>query len=252
MSLEEALQQHEEKVDALLKGASRYVNALKNWKKACQSGHIGNRQKAAASAEELVQQLTDPTTEAVGSWTFDARNYLEGDDWRTELQAACAAIGLRVFEEEETLVSPPVIVRSQPGLGRMIWGKTGWPTLHPKVTAAHLKKLNDKSFSAAASQQFLNALYDGCRKVSRQGDLYARFREIYDLFSFAPGWAKDNSPATFAQQIYALHRRSEVRTTRDGKTFEIEYPAGKPKDKDIFSVISDDGRPLRYYGIWFR
>jgi hypothetical protein len=32
MPLEEALQAQEEKVDALLKGATRYVSALKGWK----------------------------------------------------------------------------------------------------------------------------------------------------------------------------------------------------------------------------
>ena len=251
VSLEQALADHEERVDVLIKAAGKYLSTLKSWKKACQTGHLTGRQKAASDAEKLLQQLQDPTCEASSSWNFDVRSYLESNDWRNELQAACALLGLKVLEEEEILVVPPILVRAQPSQSRLQLGKAAWPTLHPKVTASFLKRLNEKSSSASVSQQFVNALYDGCKKVSLQGDLFARFRDLYDLFSYAPGWARDNSPASFAQQIYALHR-SDVRTTRDGKTFEFEYPSGKPKDREIFSVISDDGRPIRYYGIWFR
>ena len=252
MRIEEALREHEERVDALIKAGTRYMSALKAWKKACQTGHMGNRQKSAAAAEDLAQQLQEPTHETSASWTFDIREYLDTAAWRRELQTVCSAgFGLRTLEEEDTLVVPPIVVRSQPGQNRLLLGKTGWQTLHPRVTGAYLKRLNEKSTSASILQQFLNALYDGSKKVSQQGDNFAKFRDLYDLFAFAPGWAKENSAASFAQQVYSLHR-SDVRTTRDGKTFEIEYPTGKPKEKDIFSVISDDGRPIRYYGIWFR
>ena len=52
MSLEEALRVQEEQVDNLLKAANKYVGTLKSWKKACQTGHIGNLQKAMAQAKE--------------------------------------------------------------------------------------------------------------------------------------------------------------------------------------------------------
>ena len=53
MELEKALQEHEEQVDTLLKNATKYVGALKAWKKACQLGHLANLQKAALQSEEL-------------------------------------------------------------------------------------------------------------------------------------------------------------------------------------------------------
>ena len=250
-SLEQALAAHEEQVDVAIKAAARFLASVKAWKKACQTGHIGNRQKAEADAEKLALQLQCLTSEAAASWQFDVRAYLESNSWRKELQAACSGLGLRVLEKEETLVSSPILVRAQPGHSRLQLGKNAWPTLHPKVTAAELKRLNERSASTTAMQQFLNYLYDGCKKESQQGDLFARFRALYDLFALAPGWAKENPPDDFAERIYTLHR-SDVRTTRDGRTFEFEGPSGKPKDKDIFSVISDDGRPIRYYGIWFK
>ena len=73
MNLEQSLQEHEEHVDALIKSAKRYVSALSAWKKACRTGHLANRQKAAAQAEELAPALPGPTAETAASWTFDLR-----------------------------------------------------------------------------------------------------------------------------------------------------------------------------------
>lgn len=251
MKIEQALREHEERVDALIKAVNKCLTILKAWKKACQLGHVGNRQKAAAAAVEQVSQLQQLAQETAALWDFDTRAYLESDAWRVELQEACSKLSLRIFEEEDRLVSPPVLVRAEPVSSRLRIGKTPWPTLHPDVTTAHLKRLNERSTSDTAAQLFLNFLYEGSKSVSRQGNQFARLKDLYDLFSYAPGWAKENTPAIFARQIYALHR-SGVRTTKDGRTYELEGPTGKEKEKERFPVISDDGRPIIYYGIWFR
>src|SRR5437868_5711772 len=120
MPIEAALREHEERVDTLIKAGTKYLGALKSWKKSCQTGHVGNRQKAAATAEDLVQQLQDPTKDAAASWEFDVRSYLDSEEWRKELQAVCSEdFGLRILEEEDTLVSPPILIRAQPGLARL-------------------------------------------------------------------------------------------------------------------------------------
>jgi hypothetical protein len=249
--IEEALRDHELHVDEAIKAASRYLSHLKAWKKSCRTGHIGNRNRSSDAALADLAGLDELTNAAFRSWTFDPRAYLDGDDWRQELQAAADAAGLRTVVEDETLVSPPVIIRAAPGQSRLLIGKIGWAALHPKLTVEYLKKLRERSTSESASQQFLNAIYDACRVKSEEPRHYTRFIDLYRLFSLAPGWAKENSKASFAQQIYAL-QRSEVRTTRDGRTFDIEYPSGKPRESDILSIVSDDGRLIRYYGIYFR
>ena len=81
--LEQALMDQESAVDALLKGAGDYVKALKGWKKACQIGHLSNRQKSAALAGKLAPALAEPARETALAWQFDARAYFEGDDWET-------------------------------------------------------------------------------------------------------------------------------------------------------------------------
>ncbi len=256
MSLEEALKEQEAQVDGLLKSANKYVGALKAWKKACQVGHIGNLQKASTQAEELVGGLPAPTAEAKSAWNFDVRSYLEGEDWRKDIQdIAQAKFGLRILEENDTLISSPVVIRSQPGSNRLALGKVAWPTLQPAIVAAELKRLRDRAANAN-SQEFLEGLFGVTLRLSKEthgkeeSRPFARFKDIYDLFALTPGWKKENPPAAFGQSIYALHR-SEIRMTRSGRKFEIEYPTGAVKDRDLFIVIAEDGRPMRYYGITF-
>ena len=250
MNLEEALQAQEQQVDALLKGANKYVGTLKAWKKACAEGHLGNLQKQSALALEQAPALAAPVQEADSNWEFDARAYLESEDWRRELQEAGEKIGLRILEDNETLVSSPVVIRSQPGSSRLLLGKEAWATIRPKLTADKLRKLRDRA-AASNSQDFLEGLFAAAQRQSKDEYLFIGFADVYKQFSETPGWKKENPPAVFGQAIYALHR-SDIKTTRSNRPFEIQYPSANYKEKDVFTIISEDGRPLRYYGILFR
>jgi hypothetical protein len=250
LALEEALQEHEEQVTALLKSANRYVGALKAWKKACQTGEIGNLQKAAGQAAEIGRSLPEATEQTQSAWQFDVRGYLEDGDWIREVQSiATEKYDLRTIEDDGTLISSPVTVRSLPGRGTLAIGKLNWQKLRPVLVAEELKRLRDRAASAN-SQEFAESLFGAWQYLSSNGTTTVRFRDIYTLFSLTPGYKKDNPPAAFAQQIYALHR-SGVRTTRGGRKFEIEYPSGRIKESDVFQVTAEDGRLLRYYSIYF-
>jgi hypothetical protein len=105
-------------------------------------------------------------------------------------------------------------------------------------------------------QEFLDSLwqaveYLGRNREQRSTTAFAKLRDIYDLFCLTPGWKKENSEATFAQFLYALHR-SDLRVTRSGKIYEFEFPAGHPKAREVFEVVAEDGKTIRYYGIHFR
>jgi hypothetical protein len=251
LNLDRALDEHEVQVDTLLKSANKFVGALKAWKKACQSGHIGNLQKAAAQAGELSVVLPETTADTQSAWDFDIRDYLETDAWRKELQAVAAErFSLRTLEDDDTLISSPITVRAQPARSTLALGKVNWPTIRPSIVAAELKRLRDRT-AAANSQEFVESLCGACVHLSSQNDPHAKFRDIYDLFCLTPGFKKENPTAAFGQQIYALHR-SEVRMTRGHRRFEIEYATGNYKEKDVFTVLSEDGRPLRYFTIFFK
>lgn len=253
MNLDKALAEQEEQVDALLRNANRYVGALKAWKKACQVGHIGNLQKAATQAGELSAALPEATESAKSAWVFDVRAYLATDAWREELQAvATERFNLRTLapEDDYALISSPVTVQSLPLRNALALGKVNWPTIHPKVVAAELKRLRDRTANAN-SQEFVEGLYGACVQLSSKTDPHAKFRDIYDLFCLTPGYKKENPPAAFGQQIYALHR-SDIRATRGGRKLEIEYATGNYKEKDVFTVLAEDGRPIRYFTIFFK
>lgn len=251
MSLEAALQEQEEKVNDLLKAATKYVGALKGWQKACQIGHIANMQKAAAQAEELCSGLPETTSTTRNAWEYDVRGYLASDAWIQEIQSLLLSRhNLQSLIDDGVLISSPVAVSSAPHRNTLLLGKINLPTIRPTGVAAELKRLRDRTENANP-QDFVESLFRACVYLSSKEDPHARFQDIYTLFCLTPGYKKENPPAVFGQQIYGLHR-SEVRTTRAGRKLEIEYASGNVKEKDIFTVVAEDGRQLRYYNIFFK
>ena len=251
MTLDEALQEHEERVDALIKSARKYQSALTGWKKACHEGHMANRQKQSALAVELAPTLASPTSQASAAWDFDIRTYLESAEWRDAIRAAAMDIyELRVMEDGDQLISSPVVIRSQPARNSVQFGKVNWPAIRPRVVAAELKRLRDRN-TGSNSQEFLESLYLACKRLTRPEVMFVKFRDVHDMFCVTPGYKKENPRAAFAQQIYALHR-SGIRTTKAGVRFDFDSPSGHPKETDILTVVSEDGQTIRYYGITFR
>ena len=247
MSFEAEWQAEEARVDALIKEANRYVGALKGWKKACQIGHYNNRTKAATTAVDLAPKLTEPALEAASAWSFDVAEYLSSEAWRREIMDLAKGQDFRLSEESDTLISSPVVVRAQAGRGILQIGKVNWPTLRPKVVLAELKRLRERS-NASNSQEFLESLYGVSQRVNEP--VFLLFKTVYDLFSLTPGWKRDNPPAKFAQDIYALYR-SDIQFTRSGKKIEFIHPTGLAKEKETYVVIAEDGKPLKFHGISF-
>ncbi len=84
--MEEALQELDERVEVLIKASAKYIKGLKNWKKACQIGHISNLQRFANQTADLGSTLPGATEEVRNAWKFDVRASLVSEEWRTELQ----------------------------------------------------------------------------------------------------------------------------------------------------------------------
>jgi hypothetical protein len=115
---------------------------------------------------------------------------------------------------------------------------------------AELKRLRERT-GAANSQEFLESLYGVWNRLKTKETIFFRFKEIYTLFCLTPGWKRENPPAKFAQDIYALHL-SGLTYTRSGILFEFVYPTGSAKESEIITVISEDGRSIRYHGFRFK
>lgn len=248
--LEDALETESERVAPLVKQASRLLSALKAWGKAADYGHTANRDKASAQARSLAAELSIGVAEAADQWGFDVRQYLESGRWREEIRTAAAEqLGLKTIPEGDYLLSPPVVVRALPASSALRLGKIRWQSLRPRVVAGELKRLREGALTGA-SQDFLESLYQAARRKNGSTNPFILFREAYELFCIAPGYKKENSKADFGLSIYALHK-SATNATRSGVQFQFEWPAAKRKESDVFTVIAEDGSPLRYYGIQF-
>ncbi len=250
-ALEPALQAETGRLAPVVKQASRLTVLLKGWSRALEHGNTVKRARAAEQALSLASDLEASVRDVAQSWSFDVRGYLEDGSWREELrQTAAEEYSLKTIPEGDYLLSSPVVVRAQPANSALAIGKTRSQDIRPRVVAQELKKLREKSLTAS-SQEFLECLFRVAQQATVTGVIAIRFRDAYDRFCLAPGFQKDNPPSAFAQAIYSLHK-SGIRTTKRGSPFEFEYPAANAREKDIFTVIAEDGRPIRYYGIHFR
>jgi len=254
-SLEAALIEQEKTVEAVLKTAGGLVSALKSWKKAASEGNLAERQKQAVKSADLASSLAEPVKAAGDSWSFDVRTYLGSDQWQNEIQAAAQQADHRLFLEGSDLISSPIVVTSDPARGVIRLGKQRWTKLRPSIVVNELKRLRERGEKDKRILDFLDKLYEASKYLDNNprpdGAVKAKLRDIYELFCIAPGWKRENSESAFAQDLYALHR-SEVRVSRGNKKYEFEFPSGQPKSRDIFDVIDETGRPLRYYMIHFR
>lgn len=253
LKLEPVLAAHQQEVERLAKSLKRLGAAVRAWKKACVMGHMVNRARSAQAAVQQLEELGESAREAADSWEFDVQAYLESPEWRREvIEAARARHGMRVHDDEagSQLLSTPVAVQAQPAREALRIGRASWPAIRPSAVADELKRLRDR-LSESNSQEFLESLYAACQWQKRDDRLFITFRKAYELFCLAPGYRKENPRSVFGMQIYALHR-SGTHTTRSGKAIQWEWPSGKPQDRDIFEVRAEDGRQLRFYGIWFR
>ncbi len=250
MALEQALAEHEEQVDRLIRDAAKYLRGLKAWKAACRDGHLDNRRKAAEGAVAAATSLSEPVRVAFESWAFDSSEYLSGGEWQAELQeVARERHGLRILAEEERLVSSPVVLRALPAQSSLRIGKRKWSKIRPRVVADELRRLRDRA-SAVNCQQLLEQLQAVYKQPKLCAEKLLTFREAYDVFALAPGWAKDNPWPDFGQAIYAL-ATSGIRSTRSGATYEIAGPSGKYRKGDVLYIRGEDGDERAYYGIRF-
>jgi hypothetical protein len=248
-TLDEVLESELARVKPLVKTAARLLSAAKGWQKALELGDLLVRDKSSAQAQDLGRELVGQIEAAVSSWSFDRHAYLASGRWRDELVAAASAEALRAYQEGDALFVPPVVLRALPANGVLRIGKTRWSKIRPRVVVSEIKRVRDKVFSATSSD-FLESLYQVAVRRDRGKNPFILFREAYETFCLAPGYKRENSKADFALAIYALHE-SGIKTTKGGIPFQFEWPAGKFKDSDVFPVISEEGKLLRYYGIQF-
>lgn len=257
-AIEEAFAAQEKLVDGLERDVKSLASVLKAWKKACAEGVVADRQKHADRAVSIASALPTSVQEAASGWDFDVSEYLRSTEaWQGELAAVARRVAPdhRLIPDGNALASPPVMVRAEPARACLRLGKARWTRLRPSKVVEELDRLRKRG-EGQSNQAFLEALWSATEFLNKRygepGDaISARLRDVYDLFAMTPGWAKENPETVFAQAVYALHKSAD-RVTRGQKRCDFEGPTLHPPEKDVFTCIGADGRPIRFFVVKFR
>lgn len=252
-TLEGALAATESDAAAALGAAGTLQRELKKLKTAAADGVLGDLQKRLAAVEQLTSDLGRAVETLRAGWTLDDRAYLESGEFTTELLGTAKGLGVRLFEQDERILSYPSLVRVLPGDAAVEIDRKREKRIRPSVLAEILRARQQKP-SSFRPQVFMEALLRAYRlalpeKPGRAMGATVTLLEVYQILTIFPGQAKDYSKQEFARDIYLLDQ-SDVRT-RDG--LQVSFPtATGTRSSGTLSTVTREGELKVYYGIAFR
>ena len=256
MSLEEALAKTDADADAALKAASAAIRSLKKFRAAASSGDLRELRRAMDTAEQSIIALRQQFANAKDGWDFDEEAYLTGGDFTRELLETARKSRVEIFEDGERLYCYPHLIRVLPSERAVLIDKARERRLRPSFLVGHLKELQNKPvrFRPDAFLESLWTAYDTAVKMRKSKETPSGavipLVEIYDLLTLLPGQSKEYSLQEFARDIYLLDK-SGVNRTKKGLTVSWPASSGTRSPGRTITVISQEGREQKYYGISF-
>ena len=255
-NMEQALGRLEGDLDLAMRGARAVLTSLKKVGAAAHVGDMRELRKARDAADQAVTTLQQQLANLREGWTFDDERYLAEGTFVAELRAAAEQAGLRLYEQDGQLYCYPFLIRVLPAERAVLIDKNRERRLRPKVLVAHLKDLQNKPVRFK-SEPFLEALYAAYRTIvaTRGPDLVntrvvVPLTKIYDLLTLLPGSTREYSRAEFARDVYLIDK-SGVTATKDGSRVTFPTATGTKSAGNFLSVITQEGREKKYYGISF-
>ncbi len=255
-SLEEALAKTDADAESALKAANAAIRSLKKFRAAAHTGDLRELRRTIDAAEQSIAALGQQFANAKEGWSFDEEAYLTGGDFTRELLETARQSGVRVFEEGDRLYCYPHLIRVVPADRAVLIDKSRERRLRPSFLVAHLKALQNRPvrFRPEAFLESLSAAYDtavrGRENANAKVGPVIPLVDIYDLLTLLPGQSKEYTLQEFARDIYLLDG-SGVTTTRKGSTVSWPASSGTRSAGRTITVITQDGREKKYYGITF-
>ncbi|MBI4538982.1 MAG: hypothetical protein HY704_05660 [Gemmatimonadetes bacterium] len=252
-NLESALARSETDADVALRAVAAVTRELRTAKSAAAQGAIRDLQRSIAAAEQMMDALRDGIGALRSGWRFDEQVYLESGAYTAELLEIARERGVRLFEQDERILSYPSLVRLLPADAALEIDRKRFKRIRPSAVAEHLRALQHKQprFKAA---QFLEALFRAyelavAEKHRKLGSV-VRLLDVYQILTLFPGQRSDYSKPEFARDLYLLDQ-SDVRETRGGR--KVSFPAATgTKSAGTLSTVTREGEVKAYYGIAFR
>lgn len=254
-SLESRLAQTEAAAEKAQTAAQALVKAIRRYRAAAQTGNLRDLGRSATAADQAGRLAYQQLTNAIESWGFDAERYLASGDFARELIEAGRQAGLRIDEQDDRLLSYPVLIRVQPGDQSVRIDKARERRLRPSVLVAHLKDLQGKP-PRFRSETFLASLFEAYSVLAGpeqawppQGRVIPLLH-IHRVFTLLPGTRREYALAEFTRDIYLLDRSGATRT-RDGWTVSFPASSGTRSASGTLRIVTETGDEKKYYGIAF-
>lgn len=251
--LEKALAKTENDVDATLKAANSVISSLKKIRGAVKTGSLRELKKTIENAEQAIAALKQQFINTKEGWNFDSENYVASRAFPEELLEMSKSLGVKIFEQDESLYCYPFLIRILPNELAVQIDKTKEKRLRPSTLVSHLKALQNKPVRFKP-EIFLESLFSAYETLikSRGKDQLGKgivipLLEIYKLLTLLPGQAKEYRRQEFARDIYLLDR-SGVTKTKEG--FVLRF-SDRGFTRHTIRVITQEGREKNYYGISF-
>ncbi len=238
------------------KSAADVAKFAKQLEKAAKVGSINALKKAQTDLNAALSALRQEVANTSSAWPFQSREeetYLK-ESYSTELREVAATKGLEIYEQDERLIAPPLMVRVLPPNLAVRIDKKQVSTVRP----SHLVSLlvaEQKKPARFNSNAFLNSVYSAYNKLVRDRPAISSvgesrghtisLSEIYELFTIAPGSAREYSRTDFARDLYRLETEG-LKETRSGA--KVYFHSGRQSN---ISFVDPKGSIITYHGIEF-
>lgn len=252
-TLEAALARTEADAESAARAAAAVTREIRRAHGAAAHGTLRDLQKALAAAEQLADALREATRSLRAGWRFDERAHLESGAYTAELLAAAQERGVRLFEQDERILSYPSVVRVLPAEAALEIDRKRERRIRPSVVVEHLRAQQGRPprFRAEAFLEALYRAYHLARKEQGRHDgATLRLLDLYQVLTVLPGQRQEYSKQEFARDVYLLDQ-SETKQTKGG--LRVSFPAATgTKQSGTLSTVTQEGELKVYYGIAFR
>jgi hypothetical protein len=251
--IEAALARTESDADAAGRAATAVAREIKRARTAAAHGSIRDLQKALFAADQLAEALRESVRTLRSGWSFDERAHLESGAYAAELLAAAGERGVRLFEQDERILSYPSVVRVLSAEAALEIDRKRERRIRPSVVVEQLKALQQSQprFKAEAFLESLARAYVlALAEQKRPAGATIRLLDLYQILTVLPGQRQEYSRQEYARDVYLLDQ-SEAKRTREG--LRVSFPAATgTRAAGTISTVTREGELKVYYGIAFR
>lgn len=251
-TLESALAQTGDQVDAALRAATAVTRELKKAKGGAAVGQLREMRRALDAAAELARDLVGTTALAAGSFDLDEQEYLSSGSYAKELLSLAAERDVAMFEADERLLSYPSLIRVLPGDAAVEIDRRREKRLRPSVLVGLLAAAQTRPPRFRA-EPFLESLAGGydlvrAREDKREGAV-VKLVDVWGVLTLLPGQARDYTRPEFARDLYLLDQAG-VPATKGGRVLRWHASTGT-KGAGTLTTVAQTGQQQLYWGISF-